>query len=160
MPSQDKAMTLEACHYSDLAKCSKVFNLDATEYHLWIYMNPEEVRTAYFIGAQEIGPNADNSRIFPDTFERESQCWIRVNRGYISSKPGKHTIKLSFVDRYTDTDFSLYVSYFMQVTNPEKPYVYMKPKEEVYEWGGVRPDRANFNAGLTPYTDPFEEDDK
>lgn len=132
MSTKDKVMSLEACRYEDLAKYSKVFNSNASEYHLWIYLNPEDVRTAYFIEAKEIGPNADNSRIFPDTFERESQCWIRVNKNYIGTTPGKHTIKLSFVDRYTDTDFSLYVSYYMQVDDPEKPYVYMEEgkKEE------------------------------
>ena len=33
--------------------------------------------------------------------------------------------KLMMVDRCTDTDFSLYISYFIQDNNPEKPYVYM-----------------------------------
>ena len=130
MVTEDKIMQLQSCAYKDLAKYSKVFNTMASEYHLWIYLNPDDVRTAYFIGAEEIGPNADNSRIFPDTFVRESECWIRVNRGYLGEHPGKHTIKLMFVDRYTDTDFSLYASYYLQNDNPEKPYVYMKPKEE------------------------------
>lgn len=124
---KSKATTLEACRYEDLAKYSKVFNLSTLDYHLWIYLNPETVRQTYFNRAFEIGPDADNSRIFPDTFVRESQCWIRVNMQYLNLKPGKHTIKLEFVERYDDTDFSLYISYIIQDDNPEKPYVYMKP---------------------------------
>jgi len=128
--NEDKVTKLEACAYEDLAKHSKVFNLSTLNYHLWIYLNPETVRDAYFIEAEEVGPNADNSKLFPDTFIRESQCWIRANMEYLDLKPGKHTIKLSMVDRFTDTDFSLYASYFIQDDNPDKPYVYMKPKQE------------------------------
>lgn len=130
MSTQDKVMQLEACTYNELAKHSKVFNSNAVEYHLWIYLNPDDVRDTYFIGAEEIGPNADNSKIFPDTFQRQGQCWIRVNRGYLGDNPGKHTIKLNFVDRFTDTDFSLYVSYYLQVDNPKRPYVYMHQEEK------------------------------
>lgn len=130
MITKDKIMSLQACRYEELPSYTKVFNSEAVEYHLWIYLNPEDVREAYFYKAEEIGPNADNSKIFPDTFVRESQCWIRVNREYINNKPGKHIIKLSFVDRFTDADFSLYISYYMQVDDPEKPYVYMKPGTE------------------------------
>lgn len=129
MKNTEKALMLEACPYKDLSKHSKVFNIHALEYHLWIYLEPDTVREAVFLGAEEVGPNADNSRIFPDTFERKSECWIRVNRGYLSDTIGKHTIKLMFVDRYTDTDFSLFVSYYMQNDNPEKPYVYMKEEK-------------------------------
>lgn len=126
MSIQDNVMQLEACSYNDLPKYCKVFNTNCTEYHLWIYINPEVAREAYFIDAEEIGPNADNSRMFPNTFQRMSQCWIRANREYLNNSCGKHTVKLRFVNRYTDTDFSLYVSYIMQNDNPEKPYIYMK----------------------------------
>lgn len=131
MAGLDKVNYLEATEYKHLAKYSKVFNLSTLEYHLWIYLNPDTVRDAYFKGAEEIGPNADNSTIYQDTFVRESQCWIRVNRGYLDNRIGKHTIKFSFVDRFTDTDFSLYASFYIQEDNPEKPYVYMKKDEDI-----------------------------
>lgn len=123
----DKIMMLESCKYDDLPKYTKVFNTAEIEYHLWIYLNPEDVRDTYFEEAKEIGPNADNSSTLPDTFVRDSQCWIRAVTDQINTAPGKHTIKLMFVNRYTDTDFSLYVSYYIQNDDPEKPYVYMKP---------------------------------
>ena len=151
MPAKEKIMSLEACSYEDLPKHTKVFNSQAVEYHLWIYLNPEDVRTAYFYGAEEIGPNANNNNIFPDTFVRESQCWIRVNREYINNIPGKHTIRLKFVDRYTDTDFSLYVSYYIQNDNPDKPYVYITPvKEQI-------PLPIPPGPTFTPYSDDYKE---
>lgn len=121
---------LEACRYEDIAKHSKVFNLSTLDYHLWIYLNPEYVRDTYFIKSEEIGPSANNSTIFPDTFKRDSQCWIRANLGYLNLNPGKHTYRLFFVNRYTDTDFSLYVSYYIQDDNPDKPYVYVKHSKD------------------------------
>ena len=127
---QDKITMLEACKYSDLAKYTKIFNLATLDYHLWIYLNPQDVRDAYFIKATETGPGADNVHIYPDTFVRDSQCWIRVNSGYLNNSIGKHILKLSFVDRYTDTDFSLYASYYIQNDNPDKPYVYMPQQDE------------------------------
>ena len=50
---RDKIMSLNACTYEMLSKNSKVFNVDTNEYHLWIYLNPEDVRQAYFLGAEE-----------------------------------------------------------------------------------------------------------
>ena len=129
MVTEDKIMKLEACTYKDLSKYTKVFNKQTAEYHLWVYFNPEDVRNAYFYKAEEIGPNADNSRIFSDTFVRESQCWIRINWLYLNNSIGKHTIKFSFVDRFTDDDFSLYISYYIQDDSPERPYVYMHQEE-------------------------------
>jgi len=145
----DNVTSLISCKYEDLPKYSKVFNLNTLNYHLWIYLDPDDMRDACFLGAEEIGPDANNSTIFPDTFVRESQCWIRVNSGYINRKPGKHTLKLSFVNRYTDTDFSLYASYYIQDDNPEKPYVYMNPDSSYCEYRDYT--AAQQQSGFTEY---------
>lgn len=131
--SEEKAMVIEAVSYEKAIQNSKVYNRSQLEYHLWINLNPEQVREAYFVEAAEIGPDADNSKIFGDTFIRESTCWIRANTPYLNHKIGKHVYKLSFVDRFTDTDFSLYFSYIIQDDCPEKPYVYIKDKIETPE---------------------------
>lgn len=130
MPNQDRAMCLEACHYKDLSKYCKVFNLNSLEYFLWIYLNPEDVRDTYFRGSVEMDPNSNYERLLKGVYQRESQCWLKVNTHLINRSPGKHTVRFIFVDRRTGLDFSLYVSYYMQVDNPEKPYVYMKDSEE------------------------------
>lgn len=124
----DKVMMLESCKYNDLAKYTKVFNTNQIEYHLWIYMDPEDAKDAVFLEAHEVQDN--DSKVSDGVFERQSQCWIRVVTEHINTSAGKHTYKLMMVDRYTDTDFSLYVSYYIQDDNPDKPYVYMKDKED------------------------------
>ena len=143
---KDKIQILEACHYDDLAKHTKVINLDAAEYYAWIQLDPDDVRNSYFFGVQEIGISANNSMIFGDTFTRESECWIRMNMTHVARKPGKHTFKLSFVDRTTDDPFSLYCSFHLQVDNPEKPYVYMHQEEVSEQRLPIIPDGP-----LTPY---------
>ena len=64
---------------------------------------------------------------------------------YLNLKSGKHTYRLMFVERYTDTDFSLYFSYIIQDDSPEKPYVYMKEDGASTPVSGVAP------TGFTPY---------
>ena len=124
-------MQLESCKYDDLGKYSKVFNVNEIEYHLWIYLNPEDTRDAVFLKAYECGPNHWEDPTLPlGIFERESVCWIRAVTASLNMEPGKHTYKIMMVDRYTDTDFSLYVSYYIQDDNVDKPYVYMKSSDE------------------------------
>lgn len=145
MKQEYEATTLQAVRYEDLAKQCKVFNLSTLDYHIWIYLNPETIRDAYMYKAIEIGPKADNSKLFKDTIVRESECWVRANMQYLNNKPGKHTYRLMFANRYDDTDFSLYFSYIIQDDNPEKPYVYMKEDGASTPVSGVSP------AGFTLY---------
>lgn len=147
--AETKVTLLESSTYENISKHCKVFNLSTLNYHLNVYLNPETVREAYFIEAKEIGPKADNSKIFPDTFRRVAQCWLQVNMEYLNTRVGKHTYKLDFVDRFTDTDFSLYFSYIIQDDTPEKPYVYMKKD------GASTPvvSNADLHPGFTLYQD-------
>lgn len=133
----DNVITLQACNYQDLPKYTKVFNTEQLEYHLWIYLNPEDVRGCYFDKAEEVGIDPALLHTYPDTFVRESECWIRVNMGYIDKGIGKHTLRLQFVEKATSTDFSLYVSFYIQDDHPDKPYVYMKKdgaSTPTYDW--------------------------
>lgn len=147
----DKIMILNACSYNDLAKNSKVFNTSEIEYHLWIYMNPEDVREASFLEAYEVSPEIHDSDVHTSIFERESTCWIRAVTRSLNLNPGKHTYKLKMVNKFTDTDFSLYVSYYIQDDNPDKPYVYMNKEESDSE--------DSSEEELTLYEDPDMEDE-
>ena len=130
MATQEKVMSLNACAYKDLPSNSKVFNSMTIEYYMWVYLNPEDVRGCNFLRAEEITLGADHQGFYPDTFSRESQCWIRVATKFIDTSIGNHVIRLYFVECATGTEFSLYVSYYIQNDDPEKPYVYMKKPEE------------------------------
>lgn len=122
----DNVMTLVASRRADLSRNSKVFNLSSLEYHLWIYLNPKDIMGCTFLGAEEIN-NEEDFETFSAAFERDSQCWIKVTTGLINKSPRLHIYKLNFVDTRTETDFSLYVSYYIQTDNPDKPYVYIEP---------------------------------
>lgn len=124
MMTQDTTLTLTSCKYSDLAKHSKVINVDELDYFLWIYLNPEYVRDSYFVCGSEM---SNNPRItFHDTFTRPSTSWIRVKTSDLNKEIGLHTYKFLFADRITSDTFSLYANYIIQSDNQEKPYIYMK----------------------------------
>lgn len=153
----DRVTTLEACKYDDIAKYCKVFNINEIEYHVWIYLSPDDARNCVFLDAKEISPDPKFDPRFPLTmFKRESECWIRVVRDDLNLNPGKHTYKLSMVDRFTDTDFSLYISYYVQTDDPEKPYVYMKKEEEPWPPCPCKPEKPECE--FTPYRDPCDKE--
>lgn len=129
MTVQDNILTLTSCKYSDLPKYSVVINEKEIEYFLWVYLNPDYVRDASFIGAREV---TDDKPVitFPDTFVRPSTSWIRMKTDNLNKKPGLHIYKLQFVIPSTDETFSLYANYIIQRSDVDKPYVYMNRTEE------------------------------
>ena len=127
MALEDNIFTLTASNYNDIAKHSKVVNVNELDYFLWVYLNPEDVRDAYFLSACEvIKPGQDAVTTFTDTFERKSTSWIQIKTDFINKKTGLHIYKLNFVNYTNDVTFSLYASYTIQRDDEEKPYIYMK----------------------------------
>ena len=129
MMIQDDVLTLTSCKYSDLPKYSTVINVNEMDYFLWVYLNPEYVRDAYFLEAAEL-TNEEPVITFPDTFTRPSTSWIRMKTDNLNKKPGLHIYKFKFVVPSTDETFSLYANYVIQRSDVEKPYIYMKRTDE------------------------------
>lgn len=119
----DNMLTLTSCKYSDLAKHSKVINPCELDYFLWVYLNPEAVRDAYFNYACELSD--DPVPTFPDTFRRASTSWIQIRSDHLNKEIGLHIYKFCFIDRYTGDEFSLYMNYIIQREDQDKPYIYM-----------------------------------
>ena len=126
--TQDNVLTLTSCKYKDLAKHSKVINVNELDYYLWVYLNPNDVRDAHFIKGSEL---TDNKPIivFPDTFIRPSTSWIRMKTDNLNKEPGLHVYKFTFVNVHTDSEFSIYANYIIQRSDVNKPYIYMKRNE-------------------------------
>lgn len=129
MMTQDNVRTLTSCKYCDLAKYSTVMNVNELEYFLWVYLNPDDVRDAYFIGANEVTDEVPVP-IFPDTFTRPSTSWIRMKTDNLNTKPGLHIYRFQFVNPHTDDTFSIYANYVIQRSDVNKPYIYMKRNEQ------------------------------
>lgn len=123
-------LILTASTFNDIAKNTKVISERSLDYFLWIYLDPTLVRDCYLFDVVEID-NECNNRTYPDVFKHDRLCWIKVKTDYISKKPGQHIYKLSFVNRYTDASFSLYVSYIMQTENADKSYIYMDRESDI-----------------------------
>ena len=123
--TQDNILTLTSCKYKDLPKYSTVINSNELEYFLWVYLNPEYVRDATFISAQELTDDVPVIT-FPNTFIRPSTSWIRMKTDNLNQKPGLHIYRFQFANPQTNDVFSLYANYVIQTSDVEKPYIYMK----------------------------------
>ena len=120
----DNMLTLTSCKYSDLAKHSKVINIEELDYFLWVYLNPELVRDCHFVYGCEMSDEPVPT--FPDTFQRPSTSWIRIKVDNLNTAIGLHIYKFMFANTMTDDVFSVYANYIIQRSNQEKPYIYIK----------------------------------
>lgn len=125
MMHSSKAKILEACVYEELAMYSRVLNASTINQDVWIYLDPDVVRTSSFVEAHELGSDKQLAE-----FSRVAECWIKVDKSYFKDQISDHIIELDFTDNRIGIGYSLYVSYYMQNDNPEKPYIYMKDEPE------------------------------
>ena len=132
MMTQDNVLTLTSCRYSELSRYSTVISKSELEYFLWVYLNPEYVRDALFLGASEV-TDAEPVITFPDTFTRPSTSWIRMKTDNLNQEPGLHVYRLNFVYPCTNDTFSLYVNYVIQRSDLDKPYIYINRENQVDE---------------------------
>jgi len=123
-------LQLNACIYEDIAKNTRVFNLDQIEYYLWVRLGVDITSDCFMYEAAELD-KVNGPIIFSDTFERKSPMWIRVRTDNLNKEIGLHIYRLSFVDTVSDDTFSLFFGYIIQDDNPAKPYVYMDRDEDV-----------------------------
>ena len=128
--SNEKEIVVNACGYKDLAKNCKIYNKNELEYFTWIYLDPEDVRDATLLDVQEMNDGPTDFRYNHNVIQRKSTCWLRCITEFLNLLPGKHTYKISMINRVTDSVFSLYISYIIQDDNPDKPYKYMKEEQE------------------------------
>lgn len=51
--------------------------------------------------------------------------WIRVESRALDLNVGQHTYKFQFINKNTNDTFSLYMSYIVQDSDADKPYIYI-----------------------------------
>lgn len=120
---------LNACKYNEIPSNTYLYNKQELDYYLWVYLKPDECANSYLYSVVEVSGSED---VCPPllAFKRESECWIKVDTGYLNITPGLHTYKLSFVEKSSDALFSRYIAYIIQDDDPEKPYIYMHREED------------------------------
>jgi hypothetical protein len=79
-----------------------------------------------FISAAEIGkPNIDDRDITVDGHNP----WIDIKSVAMNQNPGYHMYQFTFFNTVIQQKVYLYMFYFMQLSDPDKPYIYMKRDE-------------------------------
>ena len=80
-----------------------------------------------FISVSEMGKaNIDDEKITID----EHNPWIDIASTEINQNPGYHMYQFTFFNTVIQQKVYLYMAYFMQLSDPEKPYIYMKRDEQ------------------------------
>ena len=115
---------LQACEYSNLSKCSPVWNKSTIPYYVYISVDPAIMRECALYQVDEITPEGSSPANCHAIF-RDVNCWLRATTGLLNTAAGHHIYKLSFVRRRDNVVFSLYIAYYVQDDNPDKPYIYM-----------------------------------
>lgn len=80
-----------------------------------------------FISVCEPGkPNVSDESItiIPDN------PWIDIAASAMNQNPGYHMYQFTFFNKAIQQRMFLYIYYFMQLNDPEKPYIYMNREEE------------------------------
>lgn len=120
------AQTLDACVYSELPMHSKVFSYDALEYFLYVKIPNAISAACEFIQLDEVSPNPKQiDNLYSYVVREENKPWIRIVFKFLDISVGYHLYRFQFVNRYTNDVISLYISYTIQNTHVERPYIYM-----------------------------------
>lgn len=115
---------LNACKYEDLNKNTPVFNKNAFEYFLYVYIEPELARNFQLFQVDELG---DTLVEVPLSFNiKKERNWVKILFSVLNQTPGQHIYKISMIGGCSNDVMSLYFSYIVQDDNPDKSYVYMK----------------------------------
>lgn len=116
---------LEAVTYKDLSSVTKIFNLDTTEYYLWVHLPEEFNRDWNIYEVREMGKY--NLEVKTSLFDREMfKPWVRFILPALNMDVGKHIYKIHLVNKTNEDVVALYFSYIIQNDNPKTPYIYMK----------------------------------
>lgn len=120
---------LNACKYSDISKNTLVLNKNQLEYFVWILVEADIMRTCTLYQVDEVLPEGCKPAM-PCAIVPDLNCWLKGTVHLMNTEVGQHTYKLMFVERATDTTFSLYISYIIQDDDVRKPYIYMDRPDE------------------------------
>jgi len=124
VPNKIPVVQLKACEFSNLSDCSPVWNKSTIPYYVYIRVSADIMRECALYQVDEICDKSSRP-VIPHAIVRDTNCWLRATMELLNLDPGHHVYKLSFIRRFDNAVFSLYIAYYVQDDNPEKPYVYM-----------------------------------
>lgn len=118
-------MILKSCEYSKLSRFCKVVNSNEIDGVLC-------VRLPFEMNGYRLYDILDVSESPVKTVSFEGVCfdcchpWIDIPWNNLSRVGGHHVYKISFMNERRNKYLTTYVSYIIQDSDPEKPYLYMK----------------------------------
>ena len=111
---------------------ARVYNLQTLPYYLWVRipidMNAENLQLYQVVLTTDTEVPVPLSEL---VYRDGRSTFLRLTSKLLNMSVGKHMYKFDFIDVLTNDVVSFYFSYIIQTDNPEKPYIYMKPSDEV-----------------------------
>lgn len=96
--------------------------------YLWLLIPQDLAKYLTLVQVNELGVETipyDISQISRETFHP----WLKLPAATINLVPGFHMYEFIFDNKEMDVSQRFYFCYYMQVNNPDKPYVYMERNE-------------------------------
>lgn len=116
---------LNACIYRNRISNSVILSLDYMDDYVFVKLPDDALLDNKITSISEI------SYTLPDeTNEPEFECmcnrpWLKIKFNTLNTDIGMHIYRISLFNNYTEDSGSLYFSYQIQNSNPDKPYIYM-----------------------------------
>lgn len=116
--------------YADAHANARTFNLRQIEQFFWFQIPEDTYQSSVLYQVDDATESQLIEISAPERFivRDGHEVWMRVDTSMFSSSIGFHLYKFSFVDTSSDYITPLYFAYTIQDDNPDKPYVYMKPR--------------------------------
>lgn len=121
---------LDASTYTTMNEHHVIYNINELNTELLIHMDDTYARGYNISGVQHISSNNEPWSLAEVTrIVRDNICWFRVPTVLLNTEIGHHVYKLTLTNE-SSLQYFRYISYTIQNSNPEKPYVYMNRNTE------------------------------
>lgn len=120
-------MKINACSRKDLPANTPVWNRDMIESKIHVFLDPYIVNDYSLYKLEELTDSGLEEIPLGD-LAQQSRNWLDINTDTLNVSAGQHSYRVTFFNMKDKSTISLYFSYILQDSNPDRPYVYMNQK--------------------------------
>ena len=119
---QDNIVYLEPCRYEDIGSYTKVISKESIGHVIRLHLNSDQCRWCLY----SMVDTGTDKPIHEGAIEQETITWLKIFSQELNLDPGQHIYKLTFIDHDKHTEVIQFISYIIQTSDVEKPYIYME----------------------------------
>ena len=116
--------------YEEYNQHTRLINLHQLGHVAYIKIPDDMASTCNLFKTEDITDKPFEIDYIPFIQREEMRPWFRVDIYFFNKTEGFHLYKFTFIDIITDELLTLYLTYTIQNDNPDKPYVYMRSRNQ------------------------------